>query len=742
MSSKKNGIIRYVPNLFRILLVLGVIAFISFLFPNNVKFKYEFERGQVWRYEDLRAPFAFPIRKPDAVFEAEKRAVLELVSPVYEWKRSVAIKQGMAFDSAFSNQLAALEGSEEFKDVVERPQRYREYGLSLLQRYYQAGIIQLSEEHADKSAQFVITVLDSSELREQTLANIRSQRTARETMQDELSNSRLAEPEFIFPLLEQHLQANLVYNDSVTQKLRQRSIESIPPSQGVVQQGELIISKGGIVTDAIYQQLLSYREQFQKEVSANQSYLGVFAGYSLLTALVVTVFVFYLRLFAPLVYSRFHKLVFVMMWLVLYSYLVFLVEDSQVLSAYLIPFCIVPIVVKTFFNERLALFTHIVNVLIASFLTSLGYEFTFLQLLAGIVVILSDVDTRDWTRYFNSLILIFLSYAAGYFGLSLIEEGSVNHIEWRDYIWLAFNVFLTLLAYPLIPLVERLFGFVSPITLMELSDMNRPLLRELAIRAPGTLQHSLQVANMAESAARRIGANPLLVKVGALYHDIGKTQNPGFFIENQSGRNPHESITELESAEMIIGHVKEGVQMAKKHRLPVVLIDFIRTHHGTTRVEYFYRNYLKKYPDHAVEERLFRYPGPRPTSKEESILMLADSIEAACRSLKNPTEEDLSRLIDNIISAKISSKQLEDSQLTFRELEACRATFQSLMKSVHHTRIAYPDEKELPKGASQLGDRPAPQESERLEEVSSETRTDSDDTHSDSNAPDVDEKQP
>lgn len=738
MNLRKTGFIKHVPNLFRVLFVVGVIAFISLLFPSNIKFQYEFERGQVWRYEDLRAPFTFPIRKPDKVFEAEKKAALQLVSPVYELNTALAEEQREAFEASFDAQLAALEEGDQFEDVLNRPQSYRGYGRTLLNRYYGSGIIDLNEEHRGKSGNFVITVLESSEMRERTRANLFTVAEVRDEIRDELSESRLSETEFILPLVDRHLLPNLVYNDSLTQQLRQRAVDLIPPSEGVVRQGDLIISKGGIITDLIYQQLVSYREQYQKEVTNNKSYLGVFAGYSLLTALVVTVFVFYLRLFAPVVYSRFHKLVFVMMWLVLYSYLVFLVEESQVLSSYLIPFCIVPIVVKTFFNERLALFTHIANVLIASFLTSLGYEFTFLQLLAGIVVILSDVDTRDWTSYFNSLIFIFLSYAAGYFGLSLIEVGDINELPWRDYIWLALNVFLTLLAYPLIPLVERLFGFLSPITLVELSDMNRPLLRELAIRAPGTLQHSLQVANMAESAARRIGANPLLVKVGALYHDIGKTQNPGFFIENQSGRNPHESITELESAEMIISHVTEGVQMAKKNRLPGLLIDFIRTHHGTTRVEYFYRNFLKNHPDTPIDEKRFRYPGPRPSSKEESILMLADSVEAACRSLKNPTEEELMSLIDNVITSKISNKQLEDSQLTFQELEACRTEFRSVMKSVHHTRIQYPDQKELPKSASQLGDRPAAE----ADSKASETHTGNGDIRSDSSVPSEDEKQP
>ena len=376
----------------------------------------------------------------------------------------------------------------------------------------------------------------------------------------------------------------------------------------------------------------------------------------------------------------------------LYSWLVTAVESTDTLSAYLIPFCIIPIVIKTFYDTRLALFTHIVVVLIASFLSKQGYEFTFLTILAGIVVLLTEVNTRDLTRFFYSILYLLLTYAIGYFSLSLIQEGQLTDIDYSAYTWLVINVVLTLLAYPLIPLLERFFGFTSSISLMELSDMNRPLLRKLALDAPGTLQHSLQVANLSEAAAQAIGADALLVKVAALYHDIGKTKQPAYFIENQSGQNPHDDISYLDSAKIIISHVTDGIEMAKKARLPKLLINFIRTHHGDTRVEYFYRNYLKDHPGESIDEAIFRYPGPRPQSKEETILMLADSIEAACKSLKNPSEADLNDLIEKIVSGKIQHGQLDKSTMSFQELEQCKQIFKQIMKSVHHVRIEYPDE--------------------------------------------------
>ncbi|MEM6879564.1 MAG: HDIG domain-containing metalloprotein, partial [Bacteroidota bacterium] len=318
----------------------------------------------------------------------------------------------------------------------------------------------------------------------------------------------------------------------------------------------------------------------------------------------------------------------------------------------------------------------------------------FLHILAGIVVIVMDIDTRDWSRYFRSLIYLLLVYVGGYFSLLLIKQGNLSNLDPVPVLALGANVFLVLLAYPLIPLLERVFGLLSPITLLELGDMNRSLLRDLAHKAPGTLQHSLTVANMAEQAAQRIGADALLLHTAALYHDIGKMANPNYFIENQRNENPHDQLTPLESAEIIIGHVTEGVKMAKKAGLPNRLIDFIRTHHGNTKVAYFYHKHLDNNPGGEIDEDRFHYPGPRPISREESILMLADSIEAACKSLSRPDEKELTDFIHKIVQGKINSGQLAQSKLSFQELDTCRDTFIEVMKSVHRPRIAYPEEKE------------------------------------------------
>ena len=381
---------------------------------------------------------------------------------------------------------------------------------------------------------------------------------------------------------------------------------------------------------------------------------------------------------------------FMMMWLLFFSYFVYIIEGNETLSSYMIPFCIAPIVIKTFYNDRLALFSHIVIILIASFLSSLGYEFTFLQVLAGIVAVLSNQIARYWSKFFNSIFLILITYCLGFLGLALIKEGNFSNIDWSTFSWFGINAALTLIAYPLIPLLERIFGFTSSITLSELGDVNRPLLKELSIKAPGTFQHSLQVGNLAEAAADAIRANALLLKVAALYHDIGKVHNPTIFIENQGAINPHDNMTPQQSAAAIIEHVTKGVEMAAKSRLPAQIIDLIKTHHGTTRVEYFFQKFVE---DGGSEQNdsAFRYPGPKPSTKEQVILMLADSIEAASKSLNNPTAEDLNTLVDKIIAYKQKHEQLQYADISFKELERVRNSLKKVLKSMHHIRVEYPE---------------------------------------------------
>ncbi len=671
----------------RTLLGLGVVVFISFLYPNNIKFPYEFERGQTWRYNSLYAPYQFPVRKTEQQLAADRQNIEAEIAPVYLVDLSAERATKQAFLKDFEASLDSVSGTKNFPKLRRQAEEHRRYGLEVLDQLFSIGL--LGESRIANSAQ-VVSIAKNNEIRKTTKGNLFTLETAQNWLIDSLPYSQLSAPDFILPMLVDHLRPNLIYSDSLTNHLREQSLQSLSSYTGLVEKGDLIISQGSIITEDINQQLLSYKAKYNKDMGAGATFSWVFLGYVLLTGLIVLLLFRYLRHFYPLIYGRWQKMVFILIWLALYALLVWGVEQERGISTYVVPFCIVPIVLRIFFNERLAFFVHILVVLIASFLTNLGYEFTFLHILAGIVVIIMNIDTRDWSRFFNSLFFLFIVYAIAYFGLHLIREGNFTHLNWNIIGWLGFNVFLVLLSYPLIPLLERLFGLLSPITLTELGDMNRPLLRELAMKAPGTLQHSLNVANMCEQAARKIGADSLLLRTAALYHDIGKTANPTYFIENQNGQNPHDGLDEKTSAGIIISHVNEGVKMAKKAKLPEILIQFIRSHHGDSNTAYFFKKYRQQHSEEAVDVADFQYPGPKPVSKEEAILMLADSTEAACKSLKNPSAEELEAFVNHIFEEKINGKQLEASNLSFRELEICRQTFQAVLKSAHHVRISYP----------------------------------------------------
>ncbi|OAV45889.1 hypothetical protein A3850_011095 [Lewinella sp. 4G2] len=673
---------------------LSAVAIISLLYPDRLKFPFEFERGQIWRYEDLRAPYDIPILKPGDQFRIDVENAVASSNPVYVFDPTVARTAREAFLSQFAVELDSARSRADNPDLLRQPERHRRYGLRVLDKLYGQGIIMARDKDEMNGMETVITTINGSEQKDRTIAQFYTPGDAVQWLEDSLFYTDLKSPEFLLGLLEDKLEHNVFYNDSLTNRFQAMARDRVGKYDGLVRERDLIIRQGDRVTEDIHQKLLSYQDVYQSNLQTDRSFWSIFGGFAIQVALVLGLLFLYLRRFFPRVYSRASSLILLLMWPVLYALLVRTVDATIGISPWLIPFCIVPMVIRIFFTERLAFFVHVVVVLIASFLTSLGFTFTFLSIMAGAVVIVMDVETRDMGRYFRSLLVLFAFYCIGYIGLELLRGGTWRTVDYLTLGWIGANVFLVLLAHPLIPLIERIFGFTSPITLSELSDMNRPLLEKLARQAAGTWQHSLNVANLSEQAARAIGADALLVKTAALYHDIGKIKNPGYFIENQNGPNPHDKLGPKESAKIIISHVTDGVAMASKAGLPPVIIDFIRTHHGKTRTEYFYRTYVKDNPAGEAEEATFRYPGPLPITKEQTILMIADSVEAASKSLKSPTEEELYSFIDKIIDGKLLSGQLEESNLSFSELEVCRKTFKTILKSANHVRIAYPKKEE------------------------------------------------
>ncbi len=649
------------------LIVLSTIFLISLLFPTEKIFNDSFAQGEVWDGEEIKAKNDFFVWKTKSELAAEKESVKIDFRPIF-----YRVNDKSAYHRRWVNLLQSSKELMAAQDFAAM--------LKYLRSISDKEILRSADLTLEKKLYSKVKVESSGgdfELRGDDYITI-------ETLVSDMDNlTKIVPGQDIYEMITVEL------NEEKSKSQLSGLIENIQTYKRKVNANDLIISNGAII-DAKTFETLNALKMSTEEGGFKRSI--VFIGFLLLTCLIIGVYVLYLYFHYPEILRSTRRIGFIMLLILVLSFLVFSIDKNANMSSYMIPFCIVPILMKSFFSDRLALFTHIVVVLIASFLSVLDYEFTFLEILAGIVAVLVIEDTRSWNKFFISILSIMGAYFIGYLGLMLIKYQAQVPIDWSIFKWLTISGVLTLLAYPFIPLVAKVFGFVSSITLSELGDLNEPLLKELSINAPGTLQHSLQVANLSEAAAEAIGANSLLLKVGALYHDVGKLHNPMIFIENQHGMNPHDNMTNFESARAIIDHVVEGEKMAKKSGLPEPIVDLIKTHHGNTRVEYFYRNQKNDFPDKEFDESLFRYPGPKPKTREETILMIADSLEAASKSLKDPTGQDIDNLVDKIVAYKIKNDQLSESELSFQDLEKCLDVFKSMLRNINHVRVEYPEE--------------------------------------------------
>ncbi len=682
-----NEINRNLPPLLRAILFLAAIIAISFFFPVNASFKYDFKKGRVWKYEDFYAPADFPIRKSKIEIDSIRTNLMKDFIPVF----NKVTDRDQDVISAMEKLIKDSNSKwDEASAIQEQLPVLSKFISNRLTQIYDKGIFLFPVSSGLPDTIKVIQLQAKGVLSLKYIDQFYSLKSARDELTSEVQKNFPDLTEFWQSELSSLLRPNIEYNAVLSQKILDEESNSIVKASGKVNKGEIIIRKGAVVDEESYQQLMSLKERHESQALDKNSKWQVYVGHLLFSMLVMGLFYLYLVYKAPEVINSFRKLSFFLLLIVLFSYIVYVVEKNTFIGVYIVPICVVPIVIKNFFDEKLAFITIIILILIASFITTLGLDFAFLMILGGLVAVLIETETRYWAGFFYSIFLIIFAFFMGYLCISLIKEGSLDAINWKNYNWLLLNGVLTLLAYPMIPLVERIFGFTSSITLAELSDLNKPLLKKLSIRAPGTFQHSIQVANMAEAAANKIGANALMVKVGALYHDIGKIKNPGFFVENTGERNPHNELAPLESAKIIIDHVNEGVLIAKEYNLPPVIIDFIRTHHGTTKVEYFYRKYLENNPKSEGTDALFTYPGPRPRTKEQTLLMIADSLEAASRSMQFNSAKDIEQFVDVIIQQKLIGAQLQHSELSFEELEMAKKIFKKMLKSIYHARIEYP----------------------------------------------------
>lgn len=682
--------------IFKFFLAVCAIAALTYVFPKEGKFKFEFEKGEPWLHEKLYAPFGFSIEKSETQLQEEREAAVNRVKPYFTLRQDILAQALSGFEAGLDEKwennppkkpyLISTPSSKEKRKKILLSE-----GKKALGQVFGKGIIQQADVIQGKEPDFVVVVQEGKYAKEKELRQLLTLKTARQKL-TQLIKSQVdsTSAQWLLPLLDDQVQHNILFDPSTTEKAEKDAVQSIPTSFGMVEKGATVIDKGDMVTDEKFMKLKSLKKEYETQLGRSSSSTVILFGQVLLISILVGLMLAFLYLFRKEVYLQNDKVLFLLLLIILDVYMAHISILIDGIHLYMLPFCVIPIVVRTFYDARLATFVHLISITIIGFIAPNGYEFMFIQIIAGLVAVYSLVSLRKRSQLFATSLQIFITYSATFIGLSAIQEGDLMAINYMQITWFMVSAGLTLFAYPLIYAFEKTFGFLSDVSLMELSDTNGELLRELASKAPGTFQHSLQVANLAEEAIREIGGNTMLVRTGALYHDIGKMESPLFFIENQSGHNPHNDLAPKESARIIIGHVLKGIELAKKHGLPEQILDFIRTHHGTTKTMFFLRTYKANHPDEELDESQFQYPGPLPFSKETAVLMMADSVEAASRSLKKPDEETIGNLVENIINGQANQEQFVNSDITYRDITTIKKIFKQKLVNIYHARIEYP----------------------------------------------------
>lgn len=668
------------------LIVIGIAA-IVYIFPKQGKFQYEFQnlKGKPWYHEDLIAPFDFAIKKSADELEIEKAEIIKSAKPYFKYDNSIV-------DARKLQLLTEFEAKWNDKKNKKSKEKNLAVAVKILDSIYSKGIIEPTDVIENKPADYSIYVLNYNVAEEHDLKDFHTINSAYEYMHAQLlENESKVDSKFILPLLENSIAHSLFYDKETSDKVLKQAIDDISPSRDIILKDQSIVSKGDIIDAKKFQLLQSLKWEYEEQAGGTVSYFFILLGQILIVTLCLALLIVFLAFFRNDIFLDNTKIIFILLLIILQVLMTRLSLNTQSFSIYLLPFCILPIIIRAFYDTRIALFVHLITVLIISFMAPSRFEFAFIQLVTGMMAIFSIVNMHNRSQIFISAALIFLTYSLAFTGITIIQEGGIDVMTWHDFAWFGISAMLTLFSYPLIFVFEKIFGFISDVSLLELSDTNGKLLRELASRAPGTFQHSLQVANLAEEAIYSIGGNALLVRTGALYHDIGKMEMPMYFIENQAnGINPHEDLNYDESAAIIIGHVIKGIEIAKKNNLPEQIIDFIRTHHGTTITAYFYRSFQKAFPDEQIDIEKFRYPGPIPFSKETAVLMMADSVEAASRSLKKYDVESIDSIVDLIINTQIEQNQFMNSDITFKDIYTLKKIFKKKLMNVYHLRVEYP----------------------------------------------------
>jgi len=688
------------------ILLTSSVAITFYLFPHLGKFPYEYQQGSPWMHENLIPEFDFPIFKSTDEVSRERDSILQEFKPYFNSNPGIGEQKKTEFQEVFPTvwqlfaEKSALDTAFTEDELNTMELSYMAFaGIQLDSIYFQGILPQVIEGHEEVEVSKGITVLVNkiaqNRLPGQVGNPLETYRDLQVIMVDTLMIPGLGVDHqgslFRDIGFNRFLVSNLIYDQETTESMQESMLEEVSLSRGLVLEGQRVISRGDMVTEDRYLVLESFRTEYEKQMGDATTFPLIRIGQLILILIIFASLILYLNQFQPKILRDNQKMTFILILVLLSVLGGSLISKWPSFSIYLVPFIIVPVILRGFFNSRTAIFIHVTTMLLVGFLVPNSFEFYVMQFAAGFAAIISFAHLHRRGQLVVTILLVFASYFLVYIGYSFMQEGSLKSIEWINLAWLAGNSLLILLSYPLIYIFEKLFGFVSDVTLIELSDSNHPLLRKMAEEAPGTFQHSIQVANLAESVVRQIGGNPLLVRTGAMYHDIGKMENSMFFTENQvTGVNPHDKIDRKKSAEIIISHVTRGAEIARKHKLPKPVVDFILTHHGTTRTQYFYKMYLKENPGEELDPSCFTYPGPRPYSKETAILMMADGIEAASRSLSDYNEESIRKLVESMVENQFAEKQFNEAEITLRDISKAREIFISKLVNIYHPRIQYP----------------------------------------------------
>ena len=669
--------------IYKLLLLIATTLFIVYLFPKTGKFRYSFEKGKPWQSENLYAPFDFAIKKTDTELNEEIKRITDNSDVYFEVDSEI---KSTVFNS-YLNEFNSI-----FKDstsgFADRLLLFNQ-GQKALNEFYKYGVLNSTYNYENQRS--ILLIENNVQIDNIEFKDLTNQSDIRPYIENIISNNNLLNYKADFvSLFFNVIKPNVSLNTSFTDNVKQEQLSKISSTRGVVSIGTLIISKGQVVEESQYNILTSLKSEYESQVWNTANYNWVIVAYTLLVALALVMLLLFLRKYRIEVFTNNTKVTFIFFNIVLMVVLTTLAINYNSHYLYVVPLCILPLVLKAFFDARLGLFTHVLTVLLLGFIVPNSYEYMFLQIIAGIVTILTVSELYKRANLFISVGQITLIYIIAYFAFFVIHEGQILTIKWETFGLFILGGLATLFVQPLIYIYEKLFGLVSDVSLLELSDTNTKLLKELSNKAPGTFHHSLNVANLAEASANEIGANAMLVRVGALYHDIGKMKNPTFFTENQStGINPHDELSSKESTNVIVNHVLDGIEIAKKYNLPDRVIDFIRTHHGTSVVYYFYKK--EKSLDETINKEDFSYPGPKPFSKETAILMMCDSVEAASKSLKSPTSTKINDFVENIINKQMENGQFLNADITFKDIQAIKRVLKLKLANIYHLRIEYPE---------------------------------------------------